>query len=297
MNIFLTAIARLEHDYIREFVSHYKNIGITKIFLYDNGQGNEPTFDSILQDYIDDGFVEIVNYRDKKVCQIDAYNDFYKNHGNECDWCIVCDCDEFLRLKEDKSAEEYLSREIFSDKDVILVNWITYGDNNLIYKYSNDIVNRFTEPSETPFYNNNLPKAIIRGGLSDIVFTDSVHMPSYKESIVFCSEDGVVLEEKNKDNVPLPWIIQHKCVLACFNHYKTKSLQEFCEKIKRGYPDKIIEDYPNELKERIKDYFFINDITMEKLNFLEKNMGLIYIPNTRVLGAKELSRKMYKSLY
>ena len=40
MKTALCAIAKNENLYIREWVEHYKNIGVSKIFLYDNNDIN-----------------------------------------------------------------------------------------------------------------------------------------------------------------------------------------------------------------------------------------------------------------
>lgn len=198
LEIYLCCIARLEHDYIKEFVEHYLNIGVTKIILFDNGQGDEPKFDGVLSEYTDKNLVKIISYRDRKLCQLDSYNEFYKTYSDEFDWCIVCDCDEFLYLKEDKDLSSYLNRKEFDNKQVILPNWLIYGDNGHIAKESNAIVSRFTKPSDTPYFNNNLTKCIIRGGLKNIEFTKSVHMPDIKEGLTFCTENGITINGEEK---------------------------------------------------------------------------------------------------
>ena len=57
--------AKQENRYIKEFINYYKKLKINKIFLYDNNDLNGEYFEDILSKYINNNFVEIVNYRGK----------------------------------------------------------------------------------------------------------------------------------------------------------------------------------------------------------------------------------------
>ena len=58
-------IAKQENRYIKEFINYYKKLKINKIFLYDNNDLKGEYFEDILSKYINNNFVEIVNYRGK----------------------------------------------------------------------------------------------------------------------------------------------------------------------------------------------------------------------------------------
>ena len=64
MKVALCVIGRMENRYAVEYVEHYKGLGFDKIFVYDNNFGDEEHFEEVLQPYVDEGFVEIVNFRD-----------------------------------------------------------------------------------------------------------------------------------------------------------------------------------------------------------------------------------------
>ena len=98
MKVALCAIGRLENNYIREWVEHYKMLGFDNIILYDNNYDGEDHFEDVISDYIDSGFVDVINYRNKQVCQIKAYDECYHNHSNDYDWIAFFDIDEFLTL-------------------------------------------------------------------------------------------------------------------------------------------------------------------------------------------------------
>jgi hypothetical protein len=55
------------------------------------------------------------------------------------------------------------------------------------------------------------------------------------------------------------------------NHYYGKSLEEFVEKLKRGDVYKGITKNNNMYQ--IKKYFYINEITKKKLDFIEDKLG------------------------
>ena len=117
----LCSIGRLENQYAVEFVEWYKKLGFDKIFIYDNNHGDEEHFEDVLQQYINDGLVEITDFRDKEAAQLLAYNDCYEKHGKEYDWIAFFDFDEFLTLVSDKDIKSYVPR--FSEEcQCILLN-------------------------------------------------------------------------------------------------------------------------------------------------------------------------------
>ena len=66
IKVCVCAIGKKENKYIREFIEHYKQYGIDKIFLYDNNNINGEYFQEVINDYIKDKYVEIINFRGKR---------------------------------------------------------------------------------------------------------------------------------------------------------------------------------------------------------------------------------------
>lgn len=77
--IALCCIGRRENRYAREFVEHYQRLGFDKIYLCDNNRDGEEYFEDVLSPFIESGFVEILDYRNRSGVQRDAYEDVYKN--------------------------------------------------------------------------------------------------------------------------------------------------------------------------------------------------------------------------
>ena len=128
MKTLLCCIGRRENDYIREFVEYYKALGFTNICLYDNNYDGEEDFNDVIGDYISNGFVILKDYRNKKVCQLEAYDECYKKYGKEYDWIAFFDIDEFMFINSNKTLPEYLARSEFNEYDMIHINVIMYGD-------------------------------------------------------------------------------------------------------------------------------------------------------------------------
>ena len=89
-----------------------------------------------MKDYIDNGFVEILNIRGKIAPQVKAMEDCRKKNFKKFDWLIFYDMDEFIFLRNYSNILDYLSQTIFDKCKIIQLNWFDNTDNNLIYRKS-----------------------------------------------------------------------------------------------------------------------------------------------------------------
>lgn len=115
MKIATCTIARMENEYICEFVDYYKLMGVNKMYIYENNDIDGECLSDVLQPYIDEGFVELIDFREgHRFVQVvlDAYEDCYKNHGNEYDWILFIDPDEYLEIEDNITIIGWL--KIFS---------------------------------------------------------------------------------------------------------------------------------------------------------------------------------------
>jgi hypothetical protein len=146
MKTLLCCIGRLENDYIREFVEYYKILGVSNICLYDNNFDGEEDFRDVIGDDIESGFVILKDWRNKKLAQLEAYNDCYATYGKEYDWVLFFDIDEFMFINSDRNISDYLSRNEFKDYDMIHVNWLIFGDGGLTENDGKPLLLRITTP-------------------------------------------------------------------------------------------------------------------------------------------------------
>ena len=110
VTICLCVIAKKENLYAKEYVNHYKKLGYSYIYIYDNNDINDEKFEDVIKDEIDSGFVTIINIRGKIRGQCFAYKDCYGKYNKLYDWLSFFDFDEFLTIKE-KNIQNFLIRK------------------------------------------------------------------------------------------------------------------------------------------------------------------------------------------
>ena len=161
-----------ENKYIKEFVEHYKNYGADKIFLYDNNDLDGEFFEQEISNYINDKFVEVVNFRGKKKALLLMMNDCYRKNFRNYDWLIFFEIDEYIYLKDFTNIKEYLNSTKFIKCQKIHLNWVFHTDNNLLYYENRPLKERFPEIEDKAQKNiNNAPqgiKSILKGHIPHI---------------------------------------------------------------------------------------------------------------------------------
>lgn len=270
-DVAICVIARMEHDYLFEFVEHYIGLGVKKIFIYDNGRGDEPV------QQITRAQVEVVNWRDREAGQNAAYNDCYQKHGYDYGWIGFLDADEFVRLSDrHKDIATYLT-DVGGHADVVLLNWRIMTDSGLIHKDARPVQQRFPQPmlpldkrvKFTDIPENDHVKAFVRGGIERLKFSDTPHCPTKPADMIAVNSNG----ERAKLSAFTPF--QHR--YAWIDHYHTKTAEEFLGKCRRGFP--LGAHYEETYRRQAIDFFFkINERTPEKEALLRDI--LLTIPNT-----------------
>lgn len=268
----LCCIAKMENDYIREFVDYYQKLGFDKLYLYDNNNLEGERFEELLEDYLLLGFVEIIDFRGKKICQLEAYQNCCDIHRLDYDWIAFFDCDEYLTFNDGTSnIHDFLNRNIFDSCQLIHVNWMTYGDNEMLDNDGRNVIERFKEPikplnfkktiNSGNFSFNNHIKTFVRGGVS-VHWDKSPHTPSDKYYRC-CTCDGRFVE-----NTPFNSFDYH---IAYLKHFTTKTIGEYVRiKMKRGFPDLPPEVIRQHLD--LDNFFAYNKRTDEKIQYAEKLM-------------------------
>jgi len=260
-----------ENRYVREFVEHYKKYGIDKIFIYDNNANDDEKFESVISDYINNGYVEIYNYRNLSQIQMQSFNHCYQNNKNDFDWFIYYDMDEFIYLKNYNNIKQYITKKNFNKCNIIYLNHVIHTDNDQLYYYNKSLFSRF--PKVENYKNINmtyqprtilldLTKLIIRGNLTNINFIS----PHFINNITSCNGFGNIINKNNQIHLKNPDHTNYY-----FDHFYFKSSEEYLEKLDKGsvfYGKKSGYTFY-----RFQLYFAINKITEEKLDYFEKKTG------------------------
>jgi hypothetical protein len=175
------------------------------------------------------------------------------------------DFDEFLELKEpNQNIKDFLGKKKYKDCINIKINWLMYSDNDLIYYENKTLKERFS----TPILNdstNFIIKSTVRGNLKVNYWKNMDNPHSSNNNYISCSSSGKIIDSKAFFNIPPDFNY------AILKHYATKTIEEYCLKLKRGRSDVKIELNNNILKETFNNYFFQrNKKTKAKINYIKK---------------------------
>lgn len=267
IKICLCTPVKNENRYIREFIEFYEKYGIDKIFLYDNNDIKGEKIEPIILDYLNKGFVKIMNWRGKKKSLYHIMNDCYKKNYKNFDWIVFYEVDEYIHLKNYNNIKLYLNQEKFKKCQKIHLNWVYHTDNNLINYDNRTLRERFpeVEPNAKNNKTNAKPrvKTILKGNISNLII-NNVHQ--LNEKLEGCNGFG----ERQK----IYYSKSHGADYSYYyiDHYYSKSLSEFVEKINKGDVFHSQKEWFKML--RIDQYFSVNQLSLEKINYLENHTKL-----------------------
>ena len=262
--ICICTLGKDENRYIREFVGHYEKYGIDKIFLYDNNDINGEKFEEVINDYIEKGLVEILNWRGKLFSMYKIMNDCYNIHYKNYDWLLFYEIDEFINLHNYTNVKEFLEQDKFKQCKLILLNLICHTDNDHLHYENKSLAERF--PKIVP-----ITKPL--GKLLEVKFILKGHIPNVKiENIHLCNDimnkcNGFGHQNKNNGH----YASEPDYNYYYIDHYYSKSTEEFINKLNRGDAVSTSTKY---YMERVNKYYLQSNFTLEKIEMIEKGTGL-----------------------
>ena len=261
----ICTLGKKENLYAKEFVEYYLKLGIKKIIIYDNNDINGEKFEQVLKEYEASEKVEIKDIQGFESVQMPTFMDCYYKYGNQFDFLLFIDFDDFIKIENNIDINTYLYDEKFKKCETITLNWLMYGDNDLV-KYDNrPMVERFTKP----YKKNNAGKSIVRTNNNKLIISTS-HIIGINTKY-FCDSNGNRIFPKDYYYFAVP-----KKPKAYIKHFYTKTAEEFCNKIIKGdvhYP-KNDPFYLKLIKGKIYSFFNFNKITDEKLKIIKKCSGI-----------------------
>ena len=263
LKIALCTMGRLENLYVKEFVYYYKKLGIDKIFIYDDNDLNSENINDVnpLKYY-----AKVFKMKNIIKTQNDAYTHCYKTYKHKYDWFLMIDMDEYLVIVND-TLKNYLSNPIFKKCDFIKFNWIIPTDNNLVHYDNRSLFERF----KGPYHKSGSVKTIIRGNINNLLY--HVHSPFYSpEKNISCNNVGKII--KNAIKIDIETVRPINIKKAYIIHFQFKSTEEVINKYKRGYRDWLKRKTQKFLYGKIKSYFRMNNITKEKIDYIERELNL-----------------------
>lgn len=238
----IMCIAKLEHDYIEEFVKYHLALGFKYIYLYDNE--DVPTYEKLLHKYKD--HIKVIHFpfnNYHKGVQYIALEHFVTNHlfNSKTTHVAHIDIDEFIVLKKHNNICDFINEYIKDDCQGIGINWRFFGSSGLTEKSNEPVTKRFTMCEKKASITI---KTIFKK--DNFLSYDSCHNIRLTNGHIK-STDGTILDTYWNKN-PDVSIIQ-------LNHYKCKTLPEF-----RHIRSRQRADLPmNAQKEDIDQSFREND--------------------------------------
>jgi hypothetical protein len=155
---------------IVEWVEHYKNEGVTAIYLIDNGSDDD-TLNKI-QIYIKSGLVKLIILPERhkqKEHYWTAINHF--NITKKCEWLIIADIDEFWFCKDGTKLNEVWPE--FHGYDVVYVNWSIFGSNG--YDQHPSSLRKFLTKKQPHLASNMLTKWACRTSIIQSIENIDIH--------------------------------------------------------------------------------------------------------------------------
>jgi hypothetical protein len=269
--IALVGIGRQENRYVREWVEWHLKVGFDHIFIADNNRGNEERFEDVVGDYVEQGKVTVVYFRDRSAAQMEAYNSIYRMYGGEYEWMAFFDMDEFLCFRRGN-----LQTLTETGEDVVRVNWECYGDNGLVRYDERPVMERFSEPLKHPIFvqyvnhaENDHVKSIVRCG-KGLRFTRNPHVPGDISPFRAYEENGGVV----------------------LHHYITKTAEEWKWRSLRGSGARTLAKWREIYAGRFWKY---NEFTKEKENIMatERNVAIVHYNTPELTEATILSLRKH----
>jgi hypothetical protein len=236
MKVALVCIAKNEDHYIEEWVSYYKKLGFTNVFIYENNWRCN-LFDN-------DSFVVKIPF-DGDSQQNNSYNNFINHHGKNYDWAAFFDVDEFLVLKKHNNISDFLNN--YNDYSSVAINWVFFGDGeNKFVENDYNVLKRFTKRQIGV---DQHIKTICK--LSSNPVFDSPHYASNLNWVDPTYYVGSGPFNTNKNNE-----------IAQLNHYFTKTFEEFKLKVSRRRADnnsiRNLSDFEPHNRNEIEDLSALN---------------------------------------
>ena len=267
IKVCLCLICKQENLYIKEFLSHYKNLGYNHVFLYDNNDINDETLEEIIKDEVEEGFVTIINIRgQKKRPQFRVYIDCYEKNNKIYDWLSFFDTDEFLELKpKGIKIQEFLDNERYKNCQNVKFNWVLFSDDDKLYYSNKPIQERFTKPLFNSSLNNRI-KSTVKGNLSSNYWKGAWNPHSGITNYNACSSSGKKISNISPFNEPFDYKYGY------LKHYRTKTIEEYIKKVKRGRAAANKVSY----RRQVEKFFITNKKTKEKLDIFKKEFNISF---------------------
>jgi hypothetical protein len=250
------SVIKDEQKFLKEWIEYHLFIGVERFFILDNSTHDECY--KILEPYIISGKVYYQRWVDKILPQKEGFNHLIRWVYDETTWLALIDPDEFIFLKENETTPnlpEFLTAfEKDSQVAALAISWMNFGSSGRTYDTESTLT--LYQRSEESNHINRKVKCIIRPDRT--IESCGSHYNIYHSEYVAVNENFEIMPS-GLDG-PKSWLPKkHTSNFIRLNHYPIRSLQNWHDKMKRGYVDAA--EKPNEINWGLyKKKFDHNDI-------------------------------------
>lgn len=219
----VVCIAKNEEPYIKEWIEYHKLVGVERFYFYDNGSTDNTR--EVLEPYIKDGTV-VYNYIEGKCLQNPAYADAIVKYKNETRWLAIIDLDEFIVPIEKDNIQDFLKD--YEKYPAVGINWVMFDSNGHQTRPLSGgelVTANYTRVKKD--YNDKMNlhiKSIVNPKKVLAIFNP--HYAIYKHYKCAVNE--------NFETIYGPFTKIHVSQKIRINHYHSKSVEEYLNKIQRG---------------------------------------------------------------
>lgn len=225
-NHYLTicSIVKDENEYLEEWIRYHLKIGVTQIYLYDNG--SKMPVKHLIKKLKLTRHVTVINFPGATK-QLQAYKNCIKRYSYSAKWIAFIDADEFLVPKSTLGNMPAIL-EAFEPYGALGINWQLFGSSGHKIRTGKPVLDNFIRKAEIGFHINKHVKCIVQPKKVRSVLNP--HEFVYIDNYECVNENFVTVSNGFSD----PSI--NKVQL---NHYYCKSYEEFEAKIERGFSDRL----------------------------------------------------------
>jgi len=220
----IVAIAKLESDYIHEWVKYHLSLGFEKIYLYDNE--DSPVYSVFFSENDKVSVIHLPGNNYPKPVQYHALEQFIAQilPNKNITHVAHIDIDEFIALKKHSSIKDFIKEYFIGNVGAIGMNWRHFGDSGNTSKTHEPVTKRFTMCES-------------KGNQTIKTLFDKTHFQGWRICHCVTLKDPYVVKSTNGEIIPESYTDSVDYSVIQLNHYKCKTLPEFNYARTRGRCD------------------------------------------------------------
>ena len=275
-SVVLVAILKGEDQFVEEWVSYHRILGVDHFYLYDN-ESSLP-LQKILNAHKD--YVTVIPWLEDKISnrQSLAYTHFITTYGDKTTWAGFIDGDEFVVTKRHPNLKSFLLSHDLVDS--VALNDFIFGNNGYYEVPKNLIIESLTRRSVEPSQHLKC--------FSKTASIKSVASPHYQllnPGAKRVDSIGNTLPTYPEQDIPMAFNKDNKesREVACIYHYKARSFTTWMNRTSRGratcFKDELKNHWTFENEACFKKY---HDFILKETHQVEDTYMLRFVPEIKL---------------